>query len=283
VNRTTPFSIALSPMNRQRCAISTPGAFASTMNAVICLRGFPLTTTSGCARHDDEQVGARAVGAPQLLAVQRPRLPVLAARRARAEIGRIGAGVDLGERERGDRALGEPREVALLLLGRAEQLQRLRQSDGLVRRQQRGERAVLARHHRDRARVARVRESHAAVLGRDLDAERAHLAQLLHVRLGDVARPVDHVGVDALEEVAQLREELRGARLLGGILDDRMRMDEIEAEAAEEQLADEARSRPLALTRAASATSRAFLLGSETCGGRVLLGHGTLGVKWRKS
>src|SRR5204863_4703654 len=110
------------------------------------------------ARHDDEQVGARAVRAPELLAVQRPELPVLAPRRARAEIGGIGAGVDLSEGKGRNGSLGEPREVALLLLRRPEQLQWLPQAEGLMGRQQRGERTVLARHHRDGARVARVRE-----------------------------------------------------------------------------------------------------------------------------
>ncbi len=47
VNLIMPFSIALSPMNRQRCSTSTPGQFASTMNAVICRRGLPFTTRSG--------------------------------------------------------------------------------------------------------------------------------------------------------------------------------------------------------------------------------------------
>jgi hypothetical protein len=47
VNLMTPFSIALSPMNRQRCTISTPGHLASTMNAVICFRGLPFTMASG--------------------------------------------------------------------------------------------------------------------------------------------------------------------------------------------------------------------------------------------
>src|SRR5204863_2058576 len=82
------------------------------------------------ARHDDEQVSARAVRAPELLAVQRPELPVLAPRRARAEIGGIGAGVDLSEGKGRNGSLGEPREVALLLLRRPEQLQWLRQADG---------------------------------------------------------------------------------------------------------------------------------------------------------
>ena len=47
VKRMTPFSSALSPMNRSRCTTSTPGIDDSTMNAVICLRGLPPTTLSG--------------------------------------------------------------------------------------------------------------------------------------------------------------------------------------------------------------------------------------------
>jgi hypothetical protein len=47
LNAMTPFSIALRPMKRQRCVTSTPGHSVSTMNAVICLRGLPLTTLSG--------------------------------------------------------------------------------------------------------------------------------------------------------------------------------------------------------------------------------------------
>ena len=43
----TPFSIAFSPMNRDRCFTVTPGVFVSTMNAVICLRLFPSATLSG--------------------------------------------------------------------------------------------------------------------------------------------------------------------------------------------------------------------------------------------
>ena len=43
----TPFSIALSPMKRERCTISTPGQLVSTMNAVICFFAFPFTIASG--------------------------------------------------------------------------------------------------------------------------------------------------------------------------------------------------------------------------------------------
>ena len=34
-------------MKRDRCTISTPGALASTMKAVICFRGLPFTIASG--------------------------------------------------------------------------------------------------------------------------------------------------------------------------------------------------------------------------------------------
>ena len=78
--------------------------------------------------------------------------------------------------------------------------------------------------------------------------------------------------------VAQLRRRTAAARAcFGGIVDDGMRMDQVEPEAAEEQLADEARSRPLALARRFGDVA-GFLLGGETCRG-VVLGHGTLGVE----
>jgi hypothetical protein len=101
---------------------------------------------------------------------------------------------------------------------------------------------ILARHHRHGARIARVRETEPAVFGGNLDAERANVSQLLHVRLGDLARAVDHVGITALEKVAQLRHEWRGARGLRRIAPYRMRMNKIETEAAQKELANEARA-----------------------------------------
>ena len=48
LNDIHPFSIAFSPMKRQRCSTVMPGVAASTMNAVIrFLRSLPFTTRSG--------------------------------------------------------------------------------------------------------------------------------------------------------------------------------------------------------------------------------------------
>src|SRR6476620_10744785 len=53
----------------------------------------------GRPRHDDEQLGARTVRAPELLAVDRPVLAILARRRAGAQVGGIGPGVHFRESE----------------------------------------------------------------------------------------------------------------------------------------------------------------------------------------
>src|SRR4051812_35438807 len=108
-----------------------------------------------------------------------------------------------------------------------------------MRGQQRGERSVLRRHHRHRLHVARIREAEATVLRRNLDSERAHVAQLLHVVFRNVARAVDHIRIDASQEFRKLLHErartLRFSRILGGIW-----MNEVEPESAEKKLANEA-------------------------------------------
>ena len=49
VNRMMPFSIALRPMKWSRWTTCTPGQFASTMNAVICLGPVRAITTKSSA------------------------------------------------------------------------------------------------------------------------------------------------------------------------------------------------------------------------------------------
>ena len=63
----------------------------------------------GVPRHDDEELGDRAVRAPELLAVE-DVVAVRRPRRGRREVGRIRADLRLGQRERRDRAAREPRE-----------------------------------------------------------------------------------------------------------------------------------------------------------------------------
>src|SRR4029079_691579 len=91
----------------------------------------------GRCRHDDEQLGARSVRAPQLLAVQYVAASVVTRLRVRVHVRGIRAGVDFGERERADGALRETRKESLLLLVAAKQFQRLGQTYGLMRGQKR--------------------------------------------------------------------------------------------------------------------------------------------------
>src|SRR5690606_41687526 len=63
--------------------------------------------------------------------------------------------IGLGQGKRGDGAPGQPGEVALLLLRRAEKLERLRQADRLMRGEERRQVAVHARDQADGVGIAR--------------------------------------------------------------------------------------------------------------------------------
>ena len=127
------------------------------------------------ARHHHDELGLRAVGAPQLLAVDHPPLAVGRAGGGGLHLRGIGADAGLGQRERGDRPFSQAREILLLLLVCAEQLQRLRHADGLMRGEPRHGRAAPRRHQSDGAVVIRGAESEAAVLLGDLHAPGAEL------------------------------------------------------------------------------------------------------------
>ena len=83
----------------------------------------------------------------------------------------------------------------------------------------------------------------------------------MHVLLGNLARAIDHVRIDAPQKRGELVEERTGTRFLFGIIR-WMRMDQIETKAPEKELANEARTRPLAFARGFGDVAR-FLLGSE--------------------
>src|SRR5688572_19769282 len=183
-------------------------------------------------------------------------------RRRAPHVRGIRSGIDFGEGERRDRSLGEARKIfALLFLG-AEQLEWLRDSNRLVSRQQRCKRSILGCHHLDRADVAHLRQTEPAVLLRNLDPERAHVAQFLNERLRQLTSAVYLFGVDALHKRAQLVHERLGARFFRRIRR-RMWMDEIEAKAAEVELPDEARMSPLGFARALRYVAR-FLFARRT-------------------
>jgi hypothetical protein len=196
-------------------------------------------------RHDDQQVGDDAVGGPQLHAVEDVVVPV--GHGAGAEAGRVGADVGLGEQEGADVRARAARQEALLLFLRAEQFQRLRNADRLVRGEQYADRRAGGAGQRERLVVVHLGQAQPAVLGVDLHAEGAELLEPVDHLVGDPGVALDDGRVDLrLHEVAELGEELLAAlgRLVGrkGV-----GVDEVEPEAAEEQLLGEAGLAPVLL------------------------------------
>ena len=222
----------------------------------------------GIAGHHHQQLGDGAVGAPELLAVEEVvplRRPLGAGHQPR----RIGADLRLGEREGRDVARGAARQVLLLQRVRAEQLERLRDADRLVSGEQRREVAVDRAQQHHHLLVLAVGEAQAAVLLGDLHAEGAQLAQAVHHVLRVFAGGVD---LDGIHLVAQ---ELPNGVVESGelgplLLGQRIRMDQVEPEIAEEHLPQEARLLPLGL-----AGGFRHLPGFKLADLLQLLGHGS--------
>src|SRR2546426_7278337 len=81
---------------------------------------------------------------------------------------------------------------------------------------------------------SQLREAQAAILARDLDSERAQVAQALDHGVGDLALAIDAVRVDLLAEqpLQFLEERLRASHLCGVLLG--VRVDQVEAERPKE-------------------------------------------------
>ncbi len=195
------------------------------------------------ARHHDKEVGDHAVGRPQLDAVE----DVVVAVRygGGGQPGRVGAHVGLGEQEGADVGAGAARQEPLLLLGGAEQLERLRYADRLMGGEQHADRGGRRAGQGEGLVVVDLAEAESAVPGVDLHAEGAELLQPVDHLVGDPGLAFDQGAVDLrLDEVTQFGEELLAA--LGGLVGGhRVGVDEVEAEAAEEQFLGEAGLAPL--------------------------------------
>src|SRR5690606_37212444 len=119
--------------------------------------------------------------------------------------------------------------------------------DGLVRREEHRDRRRYRTGQRHRADVGALGEPETAVLARDLDPEGAEPVQPLDHVLGEPAVGLDGLGVHLLrQEATELLEEGASTRLLPGV-GGWVRVDEIEAQLPEEELAHEARPRPFGL------------------------------------
>ena len=140
--------------------------------------------------------------------------------------------------------LGQP--LLLLRLG-AEGLQRLGQTDRLVRGEQRRDRGVPGAGQAERLVVVDLREAEAAVLLGDLHPERAEVLEALDDVVGDLRVVLDLLRVDPLgQERAEALEELLAlADALS--VDLGLGMDEAEVEVTEVHPAPEGRLLPLRL------------------------------------
>ena len=139
--------------------------------------------------------------------------------------------------------------LALLLL-RAEQQQRLRHADRLVRRQQRRNAGVAGPGQHHRAVVVDLREPEAAVLFGHLHAQGANRLQPGDDLVGDPAVALDLLRIDlVLQERAESRQE--PFALLDGVRRQiRLRGDQLGLEVAEVEPFAEARQLPLLLAGA---------------------------------
>ena len=90
------------------------------------------TVLRGCASHDNIEVGQRAVGAPELLAVDDPGAVCLLHGLGN-HAGRVGSCTRLGESECRELTLCNSRKPLLLLFFSAKEFQRLRDTDRLMR------------------------------------------------------------------------------------------------------------------------------------------------------
>lgn len=200
----------------------------------------------GDAGHDDEEVGDDAVGGPELHAVEDVRVPVRYG--GGGEARRVGADVGLGEQEGGDVGTGQSGQEGVLLLLGAEDLQRLRYADRLVRGEQGADGGARGADEGEGPVVVQLGEAETAVLAVDLHAERAELLESGERLVGDAGLAFDAGAVDpGLAELAEGREE--GLAAPGVLLrGERVGMDEVQPEPAEEELLGEAGLVPVTLT-----------------------------------
>ena len=175
------------------------------------------------AGHDGEDLRDRRVGDVALLAVQNVMRAVRAQFGARLDIGGIGAGLRLGERERGKLfAADEWREPAALLLRRAEEQQRP-DADGVMRIYEHRRGSTARSDLLEHATVGHLRKSAPAEFERCRHAEHAEPREAVNHLARDVRVSINGRGIEFLvEEPAQLRQHgvellalLRGHRGIG--------------------------------------------------------------------
>ena len=205
--KTARVSDALMPIFSSRLPSVTPGACASTMNAVTrCLRH--AVDVDRDFREDGEEIRVARVRDPDLGAGEEIVRAVVAQHRASSSslARRIRAG--LGQTERGDElARRASRQILLLLRLGAEEDDALA-ADGLVRAEVDAERGVGRADFAEDAVVDFGRRAEAAVLLGDAEAHHSELVQSLSDAVGKRAVVVE-LARESTFSAAQARNESR--------------------------------------------------------------------------
>ncbi len=168
------------------------------------------------ADQSDRTTG-HGVGDEQLLAVD--HVVVAVEHGSRLEGGQVGAGAGLGEREgRQLPAAGQQREIAFLLLGRAEAPQGIHRADAAVDRRQTGQVRLDRGHLGQEARERRERRAFPAILRVDEQPPVSDGAQVVEHRLGHLpvrAEERSGLAMTACDVERVAHRPLRGRRWLG--------------------------------------------------------------------
>jgi hypothetical protein len=200
-------------------------------------------------RHHDEELGERSVRAPELVPIEDETLAVGGGLGDGGDAGGVGADRGLRQRKAGDCAGRAAGQIRAFLLLAAEEPERLRHADRLVGGEKRRHVRVVASEKLHRALVLALRKAEAAVLGRDLHAERAERGEPLEDGLRILAARIDLDGVDLLDEEGAEAFVERGE--LGSLLLDGFasREHEVERATTEEEAPQEALRLPARLPR----------------------------------
>ena len=170
-------------------------------------RAGAILVRRGRARHDDEQAGLGAIGAPKFFAVDQKGLTVFCGSGGGSHARGIAAHIGFGEGEGADFTIGTTRQETFLLSGCAKHHEGLRDTDGLVRRQQGGEISAETAQAHGRAAVVRLRKPQSAIAPRNLDAKGSDAREGFDDAIGDLALAVNGIRIHSSQDFVQMRQK----------------------------------------------------------------------------
>ena len=151
--------------------------------------------------HHHQNAGLDQICAPKLFAIQDETGAVFAFVGAQTHVRGIGPGIPFGQRESRDFLARDPRQIFVLLLFGSEQEQRLRNTERLMRGNERSQVRVPASEQHRGATVIDLRQTEALVLLRNFYPKCAHHEKFLDVFLRNLACAIDLIGIDVISQI----------------------------------------------------------------------------------